>query len=86
MKRSKWKGPSISQEFDLNSIGKKHYQHIKISRNLEITPNFVGLRFKVYSGKTFTELEVTNEMIGYKFGEFSPTRSKFVFKKKKKKK
>ena len=85
MKRSKWKGPSICPEFLKNSSGKKKYQSIKISRNSEITPNLVGLTFKVHTGKTYSKIDTTKEMIGHKFGEFSPTRSVFVFKKKKKK-
>lgn len=81
MKRSKWKGPSIYPEFLKNYSGKNHYQFFKISRNSEITPNLVGLKFKIYTGKTYLKIDVTNEMVGHKFGEFSPTRSVFVFKK-----
>lgn len=84
MKRSRWKGPSLCTKFLKNSLGKKKYQLIKISRSSEITPNLIGLKFKVHTGKTYSEVETTKEMIGHKFGEFIPTRSEFVFKKKKK--
>jgi small subunit ribosomal protein S19 len=57
-----------------------------ISRSSEIVPAFLGLTFNVYNGKNYVEIIVTDEMIGYKFGEFSYTRSKFAFKKKDKKK
>lgn len=56
-----------------------------ISRSSEIVPAFLGLTFNVYNGKNYVEIIVTDEMIGYKFGEFSYTRSKFAFKKKDKK-
>ena len=57
-----------------------------ISRSSEIVPAFLGLTFNVYNGKSYVEIIVIDEMIGYKFGEFSYTRSKFAFKKKDKKK
>lgn len=85
MSRSKWKGPYINVK-DINNI-KKHQQNIlEASRSSEIIPNFLGLTFNVHNGKNFAEIAVTNDMMGHKFGEFSFTRSKFAFKKKKLKK
>jgi small subunit ribosomal protein S19 len=49
-------------------------------------PNFVGKNFNVHNGKNLLEVNVTEEMIGHKFGEFVFTRAKFSFKKKKTKK
>jgi ribosomal protein S19 len=46
----------------------------------------VGLTFKVYNGKNYNEITIIDSMIGHKFGEFSFTRAKFIFKKKKGKK
>jgi small subunit ribosomal protein S19 len=83
MSRSKWKGPYIKIR-DLKSI-KKNKPYL-ISRNSDITPNLLGLDFKVYNGKNFIELTVNDNMIGHKFGEFVSTRTKFLFKKKKSKK
>lgn len=60
-------------------------QKLIISRNSEIVPTFLGRTFHIYNGKSNVELTVTEEMLGHRFGEFSYTRSKFVFKKKKKK-
>jgi ribosomal protein S19 len=57
-----------------------------ISRSSEIVPMFLGLTFDVYNGKNYVEVTVTDEMIGHKFGEFSYTRSKFAYKRKKNKK
>jgi small subunit ribosomal protein S19 len=49
---------------------------IKIwSRRSTILPQFVGLTFGVYNGKKFLPVQVTENMVGHKFGEFSPTRT-----------
>ncbi len=44
------------------------------SRRSTIFPEFIGLTFQVHNGKTFTKVFVTEDMIGHKLGEFSPTR------------
>jgi len=45
------------------------------SRRSTILPQFVGITFGVYNGKKFIPVLVTEEMVGQKFGEFSPTRT-----------
>mgnify|MGYP002400016817 CR=1 FL=1 len=45
------------------------------SRRSTILPQFVGLTFGVYNGHKFIPVNVTEEMVGHKFGEFSPTRT-----------
>ncbi|MBZ0272180.1 30S ribosomal protein S19 [bacterium] len=45
------------------------------SRRSTILPEFVGLTFAVHNGKKFVPVFVTENMVGYKFGEFSPTRT-----------
>ena len=45
------------------------------SRRSTITPDFVGLNFTVHNGKSFLPVYVTENMVGHKLGEFSPTRS-----------
>lgn len=77
MTRSKWKGPYLSKN-------EKMVEYI--SRNSEITPNFLGLTFKIHNGQNYFEVKVSSDMFGHKFGEFAFTRKKFVFKKKKLKK
>ena len=44
------------------------------SRRSMITPEFVGLTFQVHNGKLFVPVFVTENMVGHRFGEFSPTR------------
>lgn len=78
MKRSKWKGPLIK----IKDIKKKLPI---LPRDYEITSQVIGLNCNVYSGKKFVKLSLTDEMIGHKVGEFIPTREKFEFKRKKKK-
>jgi len=48
------------------------------SRRSTITPEFVGVTFAVHNGRTFNNVFVTENMVGHKLGEFSPTR---LFKK-----
>ncbi len=45
------------------------------SRRSTILPQFVGLTFGVYNGQKFIPVLVTEDMIGHKLGEFSPTRT-----------
>lgn len=84
MSRSKWKGPFVS-----NNLLSKTIKNIKEittkSRNSTILPSFLGKSFKVYNGKIFHKILITEKMIGYKLGEFSPTRKKFFYKKTNKK-
>ncbi len=79
MPRSVWKGPFIDgyllkKAEDARASGRKSV--IKIwSRRSTILPQFVGLTFGVYNGHKFIPVNVTEDMIGHKFGEFSPTRT-----------
>ena len=53
------------------------------SRSEIIKPEYVGTTIKIYNGIRFYELKINEKMIGYKFGEFSPTRRFPKHKKKK---
>ena len=46
------------------------------SRSSTILPTFVSKTFKVYNGKKFVEVLVTEKMVGQKFGEFARTRTR----------
>jgi small subunit ribosomal protein S19 len=79
MARSAWKGPFVDS-YLLKKIektivsGKKDV--IKTwSRRSTIIPTFVGFTFAVHNGNKFIPVSVTEEMVGRKFGEFSPTRT-----------
>ena len=45
------------------------------SRRSTITPEFVGLTFSVHNGRNFQNVFATENMVGHKLGEFSPTRT-----------
>jgi small subunit ribosomal protein S19 len=45
------------------------------SRSCTIVPEFIGLTFEVHNGRHFIKVYVTEEMVGHKLGEFSPTRT-----------
>jgi len=78
MARSVWKGPFvdgylIKKATKILTGGKREV--IKTwSRRSTIIPMFVGLNFSVYNGKKHIPVAVREEMVGHKFGEFSPTR------------
>lgn len=82
MSRIIWKGPFIDNNIYYNIIEKKNL--LICSRNLIITPNFIGLNVFVHNGKNLLKIKILEDMIGCKFGEFSFTRKKFSYKKKKK--
>ena len=80
MTRSTWKGPFYEEYLlkkadDVRKSGKTN-QVIKIwTRRSTILPEFVGLTFGVYNGNKFIPVSVNENMVGHKFGEFSPTRN-----------
>ncbi|OJD37971.1 ribosomal protein s19 [Diplodia corticola] len=41
------------------------------ARSAVILPNFVGLKFAIHNGKTYTNIQITEDMVGYKLGEFA---------------
>jgi len=79
MPRSLKKGPyieaSLQKKVDklMNSNDKKVIK--TWSRRSTITPDFVGLTFAVHNGNKFIPVYVTENMVGHKLGEFSPTRT-----------
>ncbi|HYC66423.1 MAG TPA: 30S ribosomal protein S19 [Reyranellaceae bacterium] len=79
MARSVWKGPFVDSGL-LKKVekarGNVRNDVIKTwSRRSTILPQMVGLTFGVYNGKKFIPVNVTEEMVGHKLGEFSPTRT-----------
>ena len=78
MPRSLKKGPFVDQKLLAKidvAVEKSDKMPIKTwSRRSMITPDFVGLTFMVHSGKGFTNVYVSENMVGHKLGEFAPTR------------
>ncbi len=78
MGRSKKKGPFISEKL-LTKVVKQTQQGsrepIKTwARSCTIVPEFVGYTFMVHNGRMFLKVFITEDMVGHKLGEFSPTR------------
>ena len=79
MSRSSKKGPYIDQRLIVKinrqkEAGKK--EPIKTwSRACQIPPEFVGYTFLIHNGRTFISTFISEEMIGHRLGEFSPTRT-----------
>eukprot|EP00466_Bigelowiella_natans_P004186 jgi/Bigna1/86255/estExt_fgenesh1_pg.C_90126 len=91
--RSAWKGPYFEIDLlyaarkaqeDLQALrraGKAVIQKDAIrtqSRRSTIIPEFVGLRFEIHNGKDYKPITITEDMIGHKLGEFSPTRKRAI--------
>ena len=78
MARSVWKGPFVDGYLLAKAEASRasaRNEIIKIwSRRSTILPQFVGQTYGVYNGQKFIPVLVTENMIGHKFGEFSPTR------------
>lgn len=80
MTRSLKKGPYIDERLLEKLEGKKPATAGVIktwSRRSQISPEMVGFTFGVHNGKIHTDVFITEEMVGHRLGEFSPTR-KFV--------
>jgi small subunit ribosomal protein S19 len=54
------------------------------SRSSTISEDSIGLTFLVHNGKRYQQMIVNSQMVGHKFGEFAPTRQRYLFKKGKK--
>ena len=77
MSRSLKKGPFVAFQI-LKRIqdGKGKEETIKTwSRSSTIIPNMIGYTFAVYNGRQHVTVFVTDQMVGHKLGEFSPTRT-----------
>ena len=79
MARSIKKGPFVDQhlmEKVNRMIESREKRVIKTwSRRSTIIPDFVGFTFAVHNGRKFIPVFVTENMVGHKMGEFSPTRT-----------
>ena len=81
MARSVWKGPFVDESL-IKKVEKIKNEATKKpiktwSRKSTIIPDFVGVSFLIHNGKKFISLTISEDMVGHKFGEFSPTRQFF---------
>jgi small subunit ribosomal protein S19 len=79
MTRSAKKGPFVYERLYRKvqkAIENRLHDPIKTwSRSCTVVPEFVGFTFDVHNGKIFHKVYVTEDMVGHKLGEFSPTRT-----------
>ena len=79
MSRSSKKGPYVDERLYRKvekAINEGNNQPIKVyARSCTIVPEFIGRTFDVHNGRAFVKVYVTEDMVGHKMGEFSPTRS-----------
>ena len=78
MSRSVWKGPFVDPSL-IKKVEKQKTQGSTIpiktwSRKSTIIPEFIGISFLIHNGKKFIPIKISEEMVGHKLGEFSPTR------------
>ena len=78
MTRSSKKGPFVNEKLFLKVQKTRQAggrDPIKTwARSCTIVPEFIGFTFMVHNGKLFNRVFVTEDMVGHKLGEFSPTR------------
>ena len=82
MARSLRKGPTIEHALYKRVISMKDEKNPRpiktYSRSSTVIPEMVGLTISVYNGKLWKSVYITEDLVGHKLGEFSPTR---IFKK-----
>jgi len=77
MARSSKKGPHVDPKLlkKISNLKPGDKTVIKTwSRDSEISPEMVGFTFGVHNGKDFIEVVISEDMVGHRLGEFSPTR------------
>jgi len=79
MSRSIKKGPYIDvkllKKVDKQEAAGRHDPIKTWARSCTIPPDFISKTFLVHNGKNFLKVFVTEDMVGHKLGEFSPTRT-----------
>lgn len=79
MSRSSKKGPCIDQKLLKKVLAQKESgkkEPLKTwARASQIPPEFVNHTFLVHNGRDFIEVFISEEMVGHRLGEFSPTRT-----------
>ena len=81
MSRSVWKGPFVEESL-IKKVEKQKTDPKKMpiktwSRKSTIIPEFIGVSFLIFNGKKFIPVTISEDMVGHKLGEFSPTRTFF---------
>nr|YP_010733799.1 ribosomal protein S19 [Gayralia brasiliensis]YP_010733828.1 ribosomal protein S19 [Monostroma nitidum]WEG93070.1 ribosomal protein S19 [Gayralia brasiliensis]WEG93099.1 ribosomal protein S19 [Monostroma nitidum] len=88
MTRSSYKLPYVARSLNSNyGISQNNFKLLQptliYQRSSTILPKMIGKTVKIHSGQKFVNYLITSYVIGYKFGEFAPTKKRARFKKKK---
>ncbi|MCC6669711.1 MAG: 30S ribosomal protein S19 [Planctomycetes bacterium] len=75
IKKGPWVEPKLVAKVEKQSKAGTRNPIQTWYRRCTIIPEFVGHTFMVHNGKTFVKVYVTEDMVGHKLGEFSPTRT-----------
>jgi small subunit ribosomal protein S19 len=77
MSRSKKKGPYVDERLlaKVDRMGVRQEPLKTWARDCTVVPEFIGHTFLVHNGRQFMKVFVTEDMVGHKLGEFSPTRT-----------
>ena len=75
LKKGPYIDPKLQKKVDAIAEAKKKQVIKTWSRRSTISPQFVGLTFAVHNGNKFIPVYVSENMVGHKLGEFSPTRT-----------
>ncbi|HLF17484.1 MAG TPA: 30S ribosomal protein S19 [Candidatus Omnitrophota bacterium] len=75
LKKGAYVEPSLTKQLE-RSLKSNRREPIKTwSRRSTVTPEFVGYTVAVHDGRKHVPIFITENMVGYKFGEFAPTRT-----------
>ncbi|KAH3664055.1 hypothetical protein OGAPHI_004769 [Ogataea philodendri] len=78
LRRSAWKGPYVVP-LPIADAKKTGTPIRTNARSCTILPQFVGLKFQVHNGKDYVHINITEDMVGSKLGEFAHTRKRFRY-------
>ncbi len=75
VKKGPWVEPRLQRKVDKAQAAGDRKPIKTWARASTILPDYVGMTFMVHNGKTFWKVFVTEDMVGHRLGEFSPTRT-----------
>ncbi len=75
LKKGPWIDPRIQRKVDKAEAEGDRKPITTWARASTISPEYVGMTFMVHNGRTFSKVYVTDDMVGHRLGEFSPTRT-----------
>ena len=79
MPRSIKKGPFVDGHLEKKVVEAQKVQSKKViktwSRRSTVTPDMIGLTIAIHNGKKYIPVDITENMVGHKHGEFSPSRT-----------